>query len=79
MNYEPFDPIGGEYDQVVMDYWDLIQVRYHMLRALKILRGEEVLMYPDMTREENAIWELEAGHKLNNHLTAEVEHIREIK
>lgn len=77
MRYIPYDPEGGHYGDVVLDYWDLVQVRYHMLRALKLLRGEDTVTRPGLTRMEQAIEELEAGHRLNNHLMAEIEHVEE--
>lgn len=78
--FEHYAPEGGDYEDedIVVDYWDLVQVRYHMLRALKLLRGEGIL-YGGTTFEQQAMEELEAGHRLNNHLMAEVQHVREIE
>lgn len=84
MSWEEFNPSDSpgspEYAQIAIDYWDLVQVRYHMLRALKILQGHDDFILERMkkTREEAALEELEAGHKLNNHLLAEAEHIVEV-
>lgn len=76
MRYVPHDPAGQHFQDVVLDYWDLVQTRYHTLRALMLLRGEAFTM-PGLTPQQQAIQELEAGHRLNNHLMAEVEHVKE--
>ena len=76
--YVSHDPESQYYNDVVLGYWDLVQVRYHMLRALKLLQGE-AFTHPGMTPQQHAIEELEAGHRLANHLMAEIEHVKEEK
>jgi hypothetical protein len=77
VKYESYTPDHDACADIVLAYWDLVQVRYHMLRALKLLRGEG-MEYAGMTYEEQAMEELEMGHRLNNHLMAEIEHVKEI-
>lgn len=83
MKYEPYerrhDDPDWENQQIVLHYWDLVQVRYHVLRALKVLRGDEdfVLGRRGRTRDAVAIEELEAAHRLNNHLCNEAEFVKE--